>query len=76
MPILTHIDPFKLLAPYAASRGQTMGEQTLLLAGAVRSDGAPVFFLLNDHVQPGDWASSEELQDHSCALANRSIEKP
>lgn len=73
---LTHTDPFKLLAPYAASRGQTMGEQTLLLAGAVRSDGAPVFFLLNDHVQPGDWASSEELQDHTCALANRSIEKP
>jgi len=73
---LTHVDPFKLLAPYAASRGQTMGEQTLLLAGAVRSDGAPAFFLLNDHVQPGDWASSEELQDHTCALANRSIEKP
>lgn len=73
---LTHTDPFKLLAPYAARRGQTMGEQTLLLAGAVRSDGAPVFYLLNDHVQPGNWASSEELQDHTCTLADRPMEKP
>lgn len=73
---LTHTDPFKLLAPYAASRGQTMGDQTLLLAGAVLDDGTPAFYLLNDHVQTGDWASSEELQDHTCALADRSIEKP
>ncbi|WP_244206459.1 CDP-diacylglycerol diphosphatase [Caballeronia pedi] len=73
---LAHTDPFKLVAPYAARRGQTMGEQTLLLAGAVRGDGAPVFFLLNDHVQTGNWASSEELQDHTCSVANRSIEKP
>ncbi|WP_244158681.1 CDP-diacylglycerol diphosphatase [Caballeronia fortuita] len=73
---LAHTDPFKLVAPYAARRGQTMGEQTLLLVGAARSDGAHAFFLLNDHVQPGDWASSEELQDHTCSLADRSIEKP
>ncbi len=73
---LAHTDPFKLVAPYAASRGQTMGEQTLLLVGAVRGDGVHAFFLLNDHVQPGNWASSEELQDHTCSLANRSIEKP
>lgn len=73
---LTHTDPFALLAPYAARRGQTMGDQTLLLAGAWLPDGKPGFFLLNDHVQPGDWASSEELQDHTCALADRSIEKP
>ncbi|SAK54367.1 CDP-diacylglycerol pyrophosphatase [Caballeronia temeraria] len=73
---LAQTDPFKVVAPYAASRGQTMGEQTLLLVGTTRDDGAHAFFLLNDHVQPGDWASSEELQDHSCSLANRSIEKP
>ncbi|SAK58459.1 CDP-diacylglycerol pyrophosphatase [Caballeronia hypogeia] len=73
---LAHTDPFKLLAPYAASRGQSMGEQTLLLAGAVRSDGAPAFYLLNDHVGPGNFAWAEELQDHTCALADRSIEKP
>jgi CDP-diacylglycerol pyrophosphatase len=73
---LAHTDPFKLLAPYAASRGQAMGDQTLILIGAVRGDGAPAFYLLNDHVQTGDWASAEELQDHTCALADRSIEKP
>jgi CDP-diacylglycerol pyrophosphatase len=72
---LAHTDPFKLVAPYAASRNQTMGEQTLLLTGTTRADGAPAFFLLNDHVQPGNWASSEELQDHTCSLADRSIEK-
>ncbi|WP_277185028.1 CDP-diacylglycerol diphosphatase [Caballeronia sp. BR00000012568055] len=68
---LDHTDPFKLVAPYAAQRGETMGAQTLMLVGAYRSDGAPAFYLLNDHVQPGDWASSEELQDHTCALAER-----
>jgi CDP-diacylglycerol pyrophosphatase len=68
---LNHADPFKLLAPYVAQRGETMGEQTLMLVGAFRSDGAPAFYLLNDHVQTGDWASSEELQDHTCALAER-----
>jgi CDP-diacylglycerol pyrophosphatase len=73
---LAHTDPFKLVAPYAARRGQTMGDQTLILIGAIRRDGAPAFYLLNDHVQAGDWASSEELQDHTCALADRSIEKP
>jgi CDP-diacylglycerol pyrophosphatase len=73
---LAHTDPFKILAPYAAQRGQPMGDQTLLLTGAVRADGTPAFYLLNDHVQTGNWASSEELQDHSCTLAERSIEKP
>jgi CDP-diacylglycerol pyrophosphatase len=73
---LEHTDPFKLLAPYAAKRGQSMGDQTLLLAGAVSADGKPVFYLLNDFVHPGDWASSEELQDHTCSLAERSMEKP
>ncbi|KND57368.1 CDP-diacylglycerol pyrophosphatase [Candidatus Burkholderia verschuerenii] len=73
---LEHTDPFKVLAPYAAQRGQPMGDQTLLLAGAVLADGTPAFYLLNDHVQTGDWASSEELQDHTCALADRSMDKP
>ncbi|MDR5735242.1 CDP-diacylglycerol diphosphatase [Caballeronia sp. LZ025] len=73
---LTHTDPFKLLAATVAREGGAMGDQTLLLAGAVRSDGAPAFYLLNDQVGFGDWASSEELQDHTCGLADRSIEKP
>jgi CDP-diacylglycerol pyrophosphatase len=47
-----------------------MADQTLLLAGAVAPDGKPAFYLLQDHVQraSGDFASSEELQDHSCAV--------
>jgi CDP-diacylglycerol pyrophosphatase len=73
---LDHTDPFKLLAPYAQARDQTMADQTLLLAGAIREDGKPAFYLLNDHVQAGNWASSEELQDHTCSIADRSIEKP
>jgi CDP-diacylglycerol pyrophosphatase len=73
---LDHTDPFKLLAPYAQARNQTMGDQTLLLAGALLEDGKPAFYLLNDHVQAGNWASSEELQDHTCSIADRSIEKP
>ena len=68
---LASIDPFKLLAPDVAREGQLMADQTLLLAGTTAPDGTPAFFLLNDHVQrdKGDFASSEELQDHSCAVA-------
>jgi len=73
---LSHTDPFKVLAAAVAREGGAMADQTLLLVGAFRSDGAPAFYLLNDHVGPGDWASAEELQDHTCALAGRSVEKP
>jgi CDP-diacylglycerol pyrophosphatase len=68
---LASIDPFKLLAPDVAREGQLMADQTLLLAGTTAPDGKPAFFLLNDHVQRdrGDFASAEELQDHSCAVA-------
>ncbi|WP_250535370.1 CDP-diacylglycerol diphosphatase [Caballeronia sp. AZ10_KS36] len=73
---LSRTDPFRLLAATVAQEGGSMGDQTLLLVGAERSDGAPAFFLLNDHVGPGNLASSEELQDHTCALAGRTIIKP
>lgn len=66
---LDFTDPFKLLAPTVAREGRTMGEETLLLAGAVRADGTPAFYLLNDQTGPGDAASSEELQDHGCKVA-------
>jgi CDP-diacylglycerol pyrophosphatase len=51
-----------------------MADQTLLLAGTIAPDGKPAFFLLNDHVQreSGDFASSEELQDHTCAIGRES----
>ncbi|MDR5856759.1 CDP-diacylglycerol diphosphatase [Caballeronia sp. LZ062] len=73
---LSRTDPFRLLAATVAQEGGSMGDQTLLLVGGQRSDGAPAFFLLNDSVGPGDLASSEELQDHTCALAGRTIIKP
>ena len=43
----------------------------LVLVGAVRSDGAPGFYLLADRADParGDKASGEELQDHDCRIA-------
>lgn len=72
---LIHTDPFKLVAPDVAAEGQVMADQTLLLAGATLRDGTPAFYLFNDHVQPGDWASSEELQDHTCAVAKNAGQK-
>ena len=68
---LDSIDPFKLLAPDVAREGGIMADQTLLLTGTTAPDGKPAFFLLNDHVrrESGDLASSEELQDHTCAVA-------
>jgi CDP-diacylglycerol pyrophosphatase len=68
---LSSTDPFRLLAARVAQEGQTMGDQTLLLAGATLPDGTAAFYLLNDHVQPGNAASAEELQDHTCAVTRR-----
>ncbi len=70
-PALASVDPFKLLAADVANEGGRMADQTLLLTGTTTPDGKPAFFLLNDHVRlaQGDFGSSEELQDHSCAIA-------
>jgi CDP-diacylglycerol pyrophosphatase len=67
---LTSTDPFKLIAQDVAREGQSMADQTLLLVGATAPDGKPAFYLLQDHVRrdSGDFASAEELQDHSCAV--------
>lgn len=67
---LSNSDPFKLIAPDVAARGEVMADQTLLVTGTVAPDGKPAFFLLSDHAQPGrgDLGSSEELQDHACAI--------
>jgi CDP-diacylglycerol pyrophosphatase len=69
---LDSTDPFKLLAPVVAREGEIMADQTLLLTGTTAPDGKPAFFLLNDHVrrETGDFASAEELQDHTCAVAH------
>ncbi|WP_244816988.1 CDP-diacylglycerol diphosphatase [Caballeronia sp. Lep1P3] len=73
---LSHTDPFKVLAASVAREGAAMGDQTVLLVGAWRGDGARAFYLLNDRVRRGDPASSEELQDHTCAVADPAIVKP
>jgi CDP-diacylglycerol pyrophosphatase len=61
-------NPFKLLA--ADVGAAAMGDQTLVVAGAVSADGQPGFILLSDHFDPasGDRAGGEELQDHDCAV--------
>jgi CDP-diacylglycerol pyrophosphatase len=66
---LSTTDPFKLLA--ADVGAAAMGEQTLVVAGAVAADGSPGFVLLADRYDPaiGDRAGGEELQDHGCGVA-------
>ncbi|CAM2139813.1 CDP-diacylglycerol pyrophosphatase [Pararobbsia alpina] len=63
-------NPFKDLAADIAARGETMGDQTLLVTGTTLANGAPGFILLADHVHGFDRASSEELQDHDCKIAH------
>jgi len=67
---LNGINPFRLLADGVPEAAQDMGDQTLVVVGAVFSDGTPGFYLLNDQVDqaPGDLASGEELQDHDCRV--------
>ena len=67
---LNGINPFRLLADGIPEAAQDMGDQTLVVVGAVLSGGAPGFYLLNDQVDqaPGDLASGEELQDHDCRV--------
>ena len=66
-------DPFKLLAARRPGAAAAMGEQTLVVAGALFAAGRPGFILLNDRTDlaRGDRAGGEELQDHSCAIARR-----
>jgi CDP-diacylglycerol pyrophosphatase len=48
----------------------SMGQETLVVIGAILADGKPGFDILTDRVgsSPGDMASGEELQDHDCAV--------
>jgi CDP-diacylglycerol pyrophosphatase len=64
-------NPLKLLADGWPAARADMGDQTLVVVGAVFANGDPGFLLLDDHVNaaPGDLASGEELQDHTCAVA-------
>jgi CDP-diacylglycerol pyrophosphatase len=48
-----------------------MGDQTLVVVGAVDPDGEPGFIILADRadVATGDRASGESLQDHKTCAA-------
>jgi CDP-diacylglycerol pyrophosphatase len=70
---LAQTNPFQLLAQGVPGAADAMGRQTLVMTGATFPDGTPGLILLTDHVDllSGDMAHGEELQDHSCASANR-----
>jgi len=63
-------DPFKLLASGDPTALAAMGLETLVVAGAVFSDGSPGFILLSDRADPSnhDPASGESLLDHTCQV--------
>ena len=68
-PDLEGVNPFKLLAADVGADG--MKRHTLAAVGAHFADGRDGFILLDDFAgsTPGDYASSEELQDHDCKVA-------
>ena len=64
---LDGIDPFRMLGVEQPD----MAKQTLVLIGQTFADGTSGFVLLADHADllAGDFASGEQLQDHTCAIA-------
>jgi len=67
---LAGIDPFKLVADGIPSAAADMGDETIVVAGALFADGRPGFYIL-DHradVAEGDFGSGEELLDHQCRV--------
>jgi CDP-diacylglycerol pyrophosphatase len=69
---LEGIDPFRLLADKDPQARSHMGMHTLVVVGVTFSGGSPGFVVLDDRVNllAGNWASGEQLQDHSCAIAS------
>ena len=67
---LAGIDPFRLAADGIPSAAADMGDQTIVVAGAVLADGKPGFYILDDHADPaqGDRGSGEDLLDHECLI--------
>jgi len=69
-PDLAGIDPFRLVADGIPSAAADMGDQTIVVAGAVLDDGKPGFYILDDRadVAQGNRGSGEELLDHQCLV--------
>jgi CDP-diacylglycerol pyrophosphatase len=68
---LDDVNPFKLLADGVPGARKDMRRQTLVVIGAVFSNGRPGFVVLDGQADPaqGDNGSGEELQDHTCRIA-------
>jgi CDP-diacylglycerol pyrophosphatase len=65
------INPFDLLADGIPGARADMGDQTLVVVGALSRDGEPGFVILTDRADAatGDLASGESLQDHTTCAA-------
>lgn len=63
--------PFQLLADRLPGARGDMGDETLIAVGATFSGGEPGFYLLAGRADlaTGNRGEAEELQDHSCAVA-------
>jgi CDP-diacylglycerol pyrophosphatase len=61
---------FRLIADADPVARANMGLETLVVVGASFVESPPGFILLTDRANPeaGDYASGEELQDHSCKV--------
>ena len=60
-------DPFKLLASADLAARRDMGQETLVVLGAVGRNGVPGFVVLGGRADDGV-ASGEELLDHGCEV--------
>jgi CDP-diacylglycerol pyrophosphatase len=70
---LDAVNPFRLLADGIPEARAAMDRRTIVIVGATRPGGGPGFVVFEKeaNVAAGDYASGEELQDHSCALAKQ-----
>jgi CDP-diacylglycerol pyrophosphatase len=64
-------NPFKLLASGIPEAAANMGNETLVVVGAVFAPDKDGFIMLEDHVDAatGDTAHGEDVQDHTCTIA-------
>lgn len=68
---LDAVNPFVLLADGVPGARAAMGDETLVVVGAVARDGSPGFIVLANRADPatGDRAGGEAVQDHQTCAA-------